>query len=679
VRDEVADLRFVVFGGMNGELDQLCADLEAAVTTGTVVAPVLRSIGRVVAEVPHLSADRLAAVGRRCTALFGAAGPVEGAEIGVFCAELVRHGAAWPMIAPSVLARAADALDWAAYVAARWAEVFPTEKPPDATNPSAAARLAAALAGGGADDRTTAFALGCWRAAGRWCVPVRSLLTVPEIRRTWPDLERVRAAAERLQNAGVDVTALLDALSGSDAPDVADVADVPEATRMTEKAATGDPPGGELARLCDKLVEDLADDDFTRVLEAASGITEAIPSAGPGERARVAARCNDLLPSLSMSTGQYVAMIGAALVAAGAPADLIGENIVIGTFVAASGALDAQHAWEAARPGQSPPDPMDAMSLPRLLAAIEDSERPAGETTDMVGSWYSVEGWATAAAVVLRSGAVRDSVDIEIRKGLLHLSRKLNCHRECLDPVADLIGCELSPLGEDQPAMRDGPGPAAPSGIGPSGAQYGIGIAGPDQPGPVTMLVHELETHIERAEPPEAVLSRIVEAMDDAAAEDLTIAAVRCAALLPDLGFSLGAQVAMHCWAMVEWGADPEAVADPIITKAAAAPEVAGLFLQTWTAATLGSDPPDPADDRFYAATIAALATVTTDEAMAVRLAEAWYSLGTWAIVMKTVLAAAPAAWAAQHGCGLLPTVTLLMPYRPDLGPLLEQLRAGGG
>ncbi|BCJ75299.1 hypothetical protein CS0771_48430 [Catellatospora sp. IY07-71] len=168
-------------------------------------------------------------------------------------------------------------------------------------------------------------------------------------------------------------------------------------------------------------------------------------------------------------------------------------------------------------------------------------------------------------------------------------------------------------------------------------------------------------------------------AAQKASPRDATAALERCAWLLSGLSVGSGGRFSILCGALVELGAEPDALAVPVADGLLRSLEQAWRFRDAWHWAGAGQKLPDPeaADDHLQGA-VARLAPLMGGEA-AYRAAEGWFSVTNWARPATTLLREAPELWARHPGrASIVAHVAALVADVPDLGDVHDMLSGPG-
>lgn len=168
-------------------------------------------------------------------------------------------------------------------------------------------------------------------------------------------------------------------------------------------------------------------------------------------------------------------------------------------------------------------------------------------------------------------------------------------------------------------------------------------------------------------------------AAQKASQRDVTAALERCAWLLSGLSVGSGGRFSILCGALVELGAQPDALVTPVADGLLRSLEQAGRFRDAWHRATAGQKLPDPeAADEHLQGAVARLAPLLGGEA-AYRAAEGWFSVTNWARPATTLLREAPGSWAPYpRRAQLTAGVAALVADVPDLDGVFELLRGSG-
>ncbi|MBV1851258.1 hypothetical protein [Catellatospora tritici] len=164
-------------------------------------------------------------------------------------------------------------------------------------------------------------------------------------------------------------------------------------------------------------------------------------------------------------------------------------------------------------------------------------------------------------------------------------------------------------------------------------------------------------------------------AAQKAAPRDLTAALERCAWLLSGLSVGSGGRFSILCGALVELGAQPDALVGPVADGLLRSLEQARRFRDAWSGAGAGQKLPDPeaADDHLQGA-VARLVPLLGGEA-AYRAAEGWFSVTNWARPATTLLRKSPELWVPYpRRAEIVGAVVALVADVPDLDGVLELL-----
>ncbi|GHJ43087.1 hypothetical protein Cs7R123_04290 [Catellatospora sp. TT07R-123] len=164
-------------------------------------------------------------------------------------------------------------------------------------------------------------------------------------------------------------------------------------------------------------------------------------------------------------------------------------------------------------------------------------------------------------------------------------------------------------------------------------------------------------------------------AAQKASPRDVTAALERCAWLLSGLSVGSGGRFSILCGALVELGAQPDALVTPVADGLLRSLQQAGRFRDAWNRAGAGQKLPDPeaADDHLKSA-VTRLAPLLGGEG-AYRAAEGWFSVTNWARPATALLRAAPELWVPHpRRAELVAAVAALVADVPDLDDVLELL-----
>ncbi|MDI1461277.1 hypothetical protein QEZ54_09885 [Catellatospora sp. KI3] len=183
---------------------------------------------------------------------------------------------------------------------------------------------------------------------------------------------------------------------------------------------------------------------------------------------------------------------------------------------------------------------------------------------------------------------------------------------------------------------------------------------------------------LEAAEDPVAFEQAAVglwNAAQKASPRDATAALERCAWLLSGLSIGSGGRFSILCGALVELGAEPDALVVPVADGLLRSLGQAGRFRDAWIRASAGQKLPDPeAADEHLQGAVARLAPVLGGEA-AYRATEGWFSVTNWARPATTLLRQAPELWAPYpRRAEIHAAAAALVADVPDLDEVLELL-----
>ena len=169
---------------------------------------------------------------------------------------------------------------------------------------------------------------------------------------------------------------------------------------------------------------------------------------------------------------------------------------------------------------------------------------------------------------------------------------------------------------------------------------------------------------------------RLWAAAQQASRPELDQALPRCAALLPQLGVSAGGQFAILCGALVELGARPDPLVDPVADGLADALTRAERFRTGWRQVRTGVKPPASANGAAVADAVGAMAALHGPGEESERTALAWFAAEKWAMPATTLLQlSAPVRAAFRDRPGLVRAAGELVADLTDLDCLVGLLR----